>query len=549
MSEQRINKLLEIAIHPFLFALYPILDLAANNANEIRITDPFRSIAISIIGAVIIFIISYSISRNWRRAALVTSWIVILFFTYGHVYLSIRNMNISDYPIGRHRVLLPFSVALAALGYLAILKYRYDEIRVTRVVNVIALISILIPIISLFSFWMRSGSIFITGNLTVLDNRNEVPRIETDQNPDIYYIILDGYGRSDMLDKYFDTQNKDFIEFLEDRGFFVARNSATNYAHTALSLASSLNMSYLEDIQVNLEDGEYPATFLKRMKNSFVRTALENIGYNTILLDSGWKYTQWEDADYYLDHTSNVNFDQTARTALNPFEDLMLNVSAGRAFLDFMIATGLIDLADIVDHEDPVFPLYNHADIVLAQLSNLRAASELPGPRFVFAHIISPHRPYVFGPNGERLDRGDYFTLADTGDVTYEGQEGNPYINQLIFISAQIEDVVDEIISNSQIQPIIIIQSDHGPSMGVLWEDPEVKDIEQRMPILNVYLLPESCRPTMYNAITPVNTFRVVFNCAFNTDYEILPDVSYFSGFSSIYDFKNVNEILQEVDS
>jgi hypothetical protein len=540
MSDEKKRDFLATAIHPFLFTLYPILDLASKNANEIRITDPFRSIVISIIGTVLVFIISYSFSRNWRRAALMTSWIVIIFFAYGHVYLSIKNITISDYTIGRHRFLLPFSAALAAIGGLVIFRYRYDEIRVTRVVNVIGLMTILIPVISLSSFWMRSGSTFITGNLTVLDNRNEVPNIGIGPNPDIYYIILDGYGRSDILEKYFDTQNEDFIEFLEERGFYVARNSAANYAHTALSLASSLNMNYLEDIQVNLKDGEYPSTFLGRMKNSFVRTALEDIGYNTISLDSGWKYTQWDDADYYLDHTSNGNLDHKTRIVLKPFEDLMLNVSAGRAILDFIISTKILDIEE---------PSYNHADLVLAQLSDLQAVAELPGPRFVFAHIISPHRPYVFGQNGERVDRGGYFTLADTGNATHEGQEESAYINQLIFITTQIEDVVDEIISNSEIQPIIIIQSDHGPSMDVVWADPGVKDIEQRMPILNVYLLPESCRPTIYGAISPVNTFRVVFNCAFNTDYEILPDESYFSGFNSIYDFQNVDEILQELDS
>lgn len=537
MSVEKKRGFLAIAIHPFLFALYPILDLASKNANEIRITDPLRSIAISIIGTVMVFIISYSFSRNWRRAALVTSWIVIIFFSYGHVYLSIKNIAVSGYTIGRHRFLLLFSASLAALGGLAIFRYKYDEIRITRVVNIIALFTILIPVISISRFWIRSGSTFITGNLTVLDNRNEVPKTGIGSNPDIYYIILDGYGRSDILDKYFNTQNDEFIDFLEDRGFIVARNSVANYAHTALSLASSLNINYLEDIQVNLKDGQYPSTFLVRMKNSFVRTALENIGYNTISLDSGWKYTQWDDADYYLDHTSNGNGDVKTHIVLKPFEDLMLNVSAGRALLDFMIATNILDLTT---------PSYNHADIVLAQLSDLRSVGELPGPRFVFAHILSPHRPFVFGPNGERIDRGGYFTLADTGNDTYEGQDGSPYINQLIFITAQIEEVVDEIISNSQIQPIIIIQSDHGPNSAGVWDDPEVNYIKQRMPILNAYLLPESCRPTIYSAISPVNSFRVVFNCAFDTDYEILPDRSYFSNFISIYDFQNVDEILQE---
>lgn len=58
--------------------------------------------------------------------------------------------------------------------------------------------------------------------------------------PDIYYIIVDGYGRSDLLKELFEYDNSTFLQFLSDRGFYVAEAAHSNYVQTSLSIASSL---------------------------------------------------------------------------------------------------------------------------------------------------------------------------------------------------------------------------------------------------------------------------------------------------------------------
>ena len=47
--------------------------------------------------------------------------------------------------------------------------------------------------------------------------------------PDIYYIILDGYVRDDVLKDLFAYDNSGLIEYLRGRGFFVAEQSRSNY--------------------------------------------------------------------------------------------------------------------------------------------------------------------------------------------------------------------------------------------------------------------------------------------------------------------------------
>jgi hypothetical protein len=72
-----------------------------------------------------------------------------------------------------------------------------------------------------------------------------VPALQVGQMPDVYYIILDGYARGDVLEELYSFDNSDFIAALQARGFYVAEASQANYPQTAFSLASSLNMAYI----------------------------------------------------------------------------------------------------------------------------------------------------------------------------------------------------------------------------------------------------------------------------------------------------------------
>jgi hypothetical protein len=46
----------------------------------------------------------------------------------------------------------------------------------------------------------------------------------------------------------------------------------------------------------------------------------------------------------------------------------------------------------------------------------------------------------------------------------------------------------------------------------------------------------------LYDTITPVNTFRLVFNYYFNSNLDVLPDLSYTTGGDGYYDFIAVDD-------
>ena len=94
------------------------------------------------------------------------------------------------------------------------------------------------------------------------------------------------------------------------------------------------------------------------------------------------------------------------------------------------------------------------------------------------------------------------------------------YTNSIRFLNPRILAFVDAILAESEQPPVIILQSDHG------WPKEEV---ENRIAILNAYYLPDGGEAGLYASITPVNSFRHVFNYYWGTDYEMLEDVSRYS--------------------
>ncbi|GAG20003.1 unnamed protein product, partial [marine sediment metagenome] len=129
-------------------------------------------------------------------------------------------------------------------------------------------------------------------------------------------------------------------------------------------------------------------------------------------------------------------------------------------------------------------------------------------------------------------------TLAEVENVLEGRERIYRYRNQVIFISKRIEKIVEGIIANSEVMPIIIVQADHGRSTHRIPSGEHVA-------ILNAYYLPGGEAYQLYDSISPVNSFRVIFNIYFGGDYDLLDDVAYYSSYDDPYNFQFIpNEPL-----
>ena len=135
-------------------------------------------------------------------------------------------------------------------------------------------------------------------------------------------------------------------------------------------------------------------------------------------------------------------------------------------------------------------------------------------------------------------------------------EEKTAYLNQLVCTNKKITTFVNEVIKNSDPKPIIILQSDEGPFTdefeggvggNIDWTKLSPTALKDHLRIMNAYLLPGDAKNILYPSITPVNSFRVIFNEYFNTNLKLLPDKNYiFPDIDHPYIFIDVTKKLQE---
>ncbi len=190
------------------------------------------------------------------------------------------------------------------------------------------------------------------------------------------------------------------------------------------------------------------------------------------------------------------------------------------SFENLFIRTTIFRL--ILEAKDSILrPLFTHIEtpeetqyeLIVSIFDNLDKTASIPGPKFVFAHIVSPHFPYVFDENGD-------FKV-------YE--EANPgYFNNIRYVNRRTIELIKILLAKSKEPPVIVIQGDHG------------QDWNTRLAILNAYYFPGGNDRFLYPTISPVNTFKVIFNTFLGKNEKLLPDQSYFSDYQDIWNFSLV---------
>jgi hypothetical protein len=515
------NILSRLPLYPLLFSLYPALAMLAANIDQIKVITALRALLVSFIGAGALLLLGYALLRNWARAALMTFWFLLLFFSYGHVYSFFKQHPTGVY-LGHHTVLLPLWLILWASGtYLVWKKIRHPAAVISGL-NLITLILLAFPIAQIIIFNVHVTALFNEAR------RSPVPvdgfhLPENGQAPDIYYIILDAYTRDDELLQNYQLDNTPFLNDLEAMGFYVARCSQSNYAQTELSVSSSLNYNYLDALGDNFIAGNRDRSALwPLIQHSAIRQVLGSLGYTIINFRNNYSWLAWEDADYLFaspgDSETNAVLSQGS---MNGFEIMFLRSTVGIAALDFAEKLKLPKTL-MLDTRSPERNNYRRVLYTLEKLKSNNVPA-MPGPKFIYAHIISPHPPFVFDTNGN-------FEFWPEDDP-------QGYATQVTFISKQIETTVKGIIEHAAVPPVIILQGDH----GINGTDPQ-----RRMKIFNAYYLPGEGGQWLYPSISPVNTFRVVLNSYFGGSLELLPDRSYYSTYKDPYHYQEI--VDQRID-
>jgi len=508
--------------HTILFALLPAVTLFAINLREFVFPQIIRSLAVLSIAAVLLLRVGWLRFRDIERAALLSSLLLSLFMYYGHAYnllidllklfasLDGITIQINGISYGAHFLILLVWIGFIVAGIRLAGRGNRWKRRFTQFLFLLSIIFILFPAVTIVDNW---GAIVGASEPLLFGPEIESALHQSNgpHTPDIYYIVLDAYGREDILEEFYAYDNSTFTNQLKDFGFYVARDSRSNYSNTNSSLASSLNMTYLDQGLDLPSDDLHCARYLAQVTaSSRVITILRELGYQIVSFETGFRSTENANADLYL-HSVNKR--------LNAFENLLLQNS----FLSL-----IFDLSSTLNGPFE-YPRYAaHRDRIAFTLDNVSKLGPQSQPRFVFAHIVAPHPPFVFDATGKAVDQRIQFGIGD-GDYFPGTREEyiNGYSNQLTYLNAALLEIVQELTQDPVNQPVIIIQGDHGPRLVMEWSHPSADAKREGMAILNAYYMPDVDKSQLYDEISPVNSFRVLFNAYFNAGFDLLPDQSY----------------------
>ena len=505
-------------VHPLLLAAFPVLFLFAENVVEQVSTAPlWLPLAAALAWASVLLVTASAVLRDWRRGAVAASTLIVLVFSFGHV----RNLSRDAIPDRAHLAVLYVVLALVGLA----LAWRGGRwvVPLTRSANVAAVLLVAFNAVRIGQFALLppapAPAAVAGADATLAAQPSAVAR-----RPDIYYVILDRYSSADTVRRVYGFDNRPFLEELERRGFTIAEESWSNYLKTALSIASSLDMAYLDGAELKERGGGTFGPLYADLRGRLAGpAALKGLGYEYVHIGSSWEPT-----------ATNVDADRVLRWA------------PGGGFSSALLATTAFALTqpEVTAGEDEAPPdstveLEHHRQDTLFQFARLEESAARPGPTFVFAHILMPHNPWRFNADG---------SLPTPEQLAARSNEAS-FVEQIRWTNQRVLGVLDRLLDvPAGEEPVIVIQADEGEfpaafardEAGFDWLAASPGEIAQKFGILNAYHLPgvDPAAVGVHDRISPVNAFRVVFNAYFDAGLPLLPDVTWLSpDYAHIYDF------------
>jgi len=499
--------------HPFLFAIFFILFLYSDNIHLLLLKGILFPLFLSLTVAFGLWVLLRYILKNEKKAGFLVSLTVLVFFSYGHFFNLITG---EEQNLGFEKEhLLIIYLALLGLGAYYFVKTKRKLDNATLISNGIAITMIVLVGINIISFNVDSFALFQDFRNT---EENSLSLTTIVKKPDVYYILLDGYANAVILNDYLGYDNHEFIDFLIKKKFYVTDEyTFSNYPWTSLTIPSVLNMNYVNNISTDFQTKSQRQAVLYEMinQNSVMRN-FKSMNYTVINFDSMW----WGDRNIKIADE-------------NLCQDLFIDFR----FLLALERTTILSANKYIDKEITPLLYGQKRQKILCEFSELeKIRDRIEGPIFAYVHIMAPHPPFVFDDNGMPVNVQP--KKRDIDGLT------KAYLNQLKFINGKTEVVLEQLLSKNKDPPIIVIQSDHGTRV-VPENSTDEESVIIRYGNFYAYYFPQSEYDLDLKTVTPVNTFRQIFNNYFDGEYELLDELLYRSK-GDYREFINATNILRD---
>ena len=468
-------------IYVFLFSLYPVLFLYRQNIREVSLARMLPALACALALAFLLWfgLRIFFADRGKRALAACVLLLAIFYYRPLHDLAGELPGLRSSAPALRHALWFALSVFVLLL----IRRSRHSFLKTNRILNAVFLALLA---------WNIGGIVLhhVHGvekrNARLLLQKGEYrQRAPAGDRPDIYCFILDEFARLDSIKDLFHHDHAVFAERLLASNFFIAEKSSGLYAWTPEAIAAILNMERVP----NKSDAR-----LLIQRNKVARFLHEN-GYVIFDFPYGSLTAQELSRRHY-------HFPMASASVL--FDDFY------RTLVEMSV---FYPLVENWRRNDAKYSSYYRAQ-ALHVFARIPGIVKKPGPKFVLAHVFSPHAPFVFNRDGGAA-APEHFN--DYSDRKY-------YLEQYLYISRKTVEMAETILKESAAPPIIIILSDHGYRGSIQKPFLHVVSAEEKKKVFLALHLPGYPHSRLDAALSPVNVFRVIFNHYFGQELPLQQD-------------------------
>jgi hypothetical protein len=523
-----------------------VLSLFAINRQELVGLDLIRPAVVALLLAFVVVLFARVLTKSSKAAAAAGSIFIAGILIYNFVFLNTGKVfgleNITPHFL---TAWLIFTTTAFVLMVLHLRRTSKSLNAITLVLNVFAIAVVTLAMVPLVEGLITSSFTPGKGESQSPDkpgiNKEWVVEDRAFWNgkekPDVYYLVLDGYARGDVLQSRFGFDNSPFLTWLEEQGFMVGSQSHANYPWTHLSLSATLNGEFLQTLVSNEVESHAPEEYRSRsqffvnvlsynyVKHSRVHNFFTGAGYNIF----------FNNTEYTVTGLAPTSVSEALFGGWNEFERNLVNRTV---FSPLMMKIPQANQLQLTKH-----------GAVIDTLKQFGSATKLSGPKFVFYHLLSPHAPFCFDENGGMLAPHPVFDqsvwLEDRVNLPgYRDYVLENYPNSISGLNVLVKNAVSNILKQAGGNAVIILQSDHGSPLNTHPRSANSTDVQGRFGVLNAIYLPERfSRLGLSGDMSLVNTFRVVFSNLFQMDLPSLKNRAFYS--TGDLEFEEVTQRLQ----
>lgn len=476
----------------FLFPLFFVFHGFTENFYFVPVKTAFMLTGIYLLSILLLTASFYFFSRKILHAALMAAMVMAFNFFFGYTQDLIRTIAPASIFVKYSFLTALFLVTLA--GAFFILRKK-NLSKFTAYLNILFCLLIIIEIFSLLSKpgWQKINSTAIE-KLFV--------RCDSCAKPDIYIIVLDGYPGDLHLKEGLLHDNNELLGNLTSRGFRTLQKTRSNYIFTPYSMASTLNMEYLDSSRVNGKRKDGIKYALEKINNNKLVAFLQSQGY------------------LFYNHSIFRVAGQAASTtgSLVPANARLITANT---FLDRIEKDVFFNLAtrlNITSYlKRSVYAAHRDNEKLYALTIDI-SKKKSREPKVVYTHLMMPHDPYYFN------EKGELRTYEELSRMPFNDTKS--FLENLNYSNKKLVSLVDSLLVNGGPTTVIAILSDHGFRYD--YSNPDVKYHFSNL--LSIYMK-DGDYSHFRDSMSNVNFFNAVLNTLFHQEIPMRKDSVFTFGF------------------